>query len=521
MGKFAVSGASTETDLRARYLAMLSHDVRSAISGVIGGLQQIPVSRLDNDSQKHLEGAIAAASDLSRLFDGVLDMEAIEKSEFELDLEPATFEDLLGELYRRWNGPALKSGLELVIEYAAGGESEFIIDHRRISRVLGNIIENSVKNAEKGSIRVSAKRNPDMSISFVVRDDGPGFSDAALDLLFSFRGRPDNSAKPGSGLGLYIAHTLLAQMGGTIDARNHPDGGAVVEITVPAQSEDRQAEPPEWPENPASVAVLPSSRLPDLSHLNIILAEDNTTNQLVVTQMLDAMGARFSVASDGVEALNLFETQNYDLALLDIEMPRLSGLEVIRAIRARKDDRSMTPIVALTAYAMREHRERISAAGADGLIAKPILGIEDLGNALLNYYRRHSPKANATDPAQSDDNATSRNVIIDEAIYESLRSSIGHEKMSELLGKVITDLGNVRDGIEHGIAEHDVKRLRTASHILISVAGAIGAVKTQHLAEALNKAANEDDVSEIRRCGTLCLTSIDDLLTVVSTRTNA
>ena len=111
----------------------------------------------------------------------------------------------------------------------------------------------------------------------------------------------------------------------------------------------------------------------------VLLAEDNPTNQMVATQMLRALDAEVTVASDGIEALERFEAGEFDLVVVDIEMPRLSGLDVIRAIRARGDARAGVPIVALTAYAMREHRERIAEAGANGLISKPITSIEALG----------------------------------------------------------------------------------------------------------------------------------------------
>ena len=144
---------------------------------------------------------------------------------------------------------------------------------------------------------------------------------------------------------------------------------------------------------------------PTSAGLRVLLAEDNPTNQMVASQMLRALKAEVIVCSDGVEALERFEAEPVDLVVVDIEMPRLSGLDVIRAIRARGDARAQVPIVALTAYAMREHRERIAAAGANGLISKPITSVEALGRGLAAHVapralrRRRAARREARRPA--------------------------------------------------------------------------------------------------------------------------
>ena len=136
--------------------------------------------------------------------------------------------------------------------------------------------------------------------------------------------------------------------------------------------------------------------------------------------MLRALDAEVTVCSDGVEALERFEAEEFDLVVVDIEMPRLSGLDVIRAIRARGDARAQVPIVALTAYAMREHRERIAAAGANGLISKPITSVEALGRGLAAHVTpRSAGRAAAATPA-ADAAADAGGPVIDPAIYDAL-----------------------------------------------------------------------------------------------------
>jgi CheY-like chemotaxis protein len=224
---------------------------------------------------------------------------------------------------------------------------------------------------------------------------------------------------------------------------------------------------------------------------------------MVANQMLRALNAKVTITSDGVEAMEAFEVADFDLVVVDIEMPRMSGLDVIRAIRNRTDGRERTPVVALTAYALREHRERISEAGANGLISKPITSIEALGRALAEYVAiptipAISPAVTVRDPADAEP------PVIDMAVYDALCEAIGGEMMDELLEKVVGDLDSAGADLAGSLNPLDTGRIRSASHILISVAGAIGASRLQNRARDLNNAAHDgatrDIAAEVRGC---------------------
>ena len=251
--------------------------------------------------------------------------------------------------------------------------------------------------------------------------------------------------------------------------------------------------------------------LPDLSHLKILLAEDNPTNQLVATQMLKKMDAKVETAADGVEAMQAFENGDFNLGLIDIEMPRKSGLEVMREMRARGDAKAQTTLLALTAYVLPEHRDRIMAAGADGIIAKPLTDIAAFGNAILIVTG--APEAEALDTPAADN----ADAAIQMDVYNELKGIIGEDSMLELLGKVQSDLADVRKGVQEGVANKDTGPIRASTHILISVAGAFGAVNLQHIAEALNATAKTGDWERIMPEATRCENGISDVLQFVAT----
>ncbi|TVQ58475.1 MAG: response regulator [Rhodobacteraceae bacterium] len=235
-----------------------------------------------------------------------------------------------------------------------------------------------------------------------------------------------------------------------------------------------------------------------LRNKRILLAEDNITNQMVATQMLDALGARVDVANDGAEALEMIEQRAYDIYLIDIEMPRVSGLDVIRAIREAAAPLCDAPVIAVTAYALREHREKIAEAGADGLIPKPLVGIEQFGRDIMNFTERSRRRAESA----GDRSAAARDVDEDAAapvkaagpvslgVFNALAEAIGPEAMRDLLGKIDSDLAKAEGEVAEGVATSDKALVSSATHVLISVAGAVGATPLQKLAQRLNAASN-------------------------------
>lgn len=257
-----------------------------------------------------------------------------------------------------------------------------------------------------------------------------------------------------------------------------------------------------------------------LDGLRILLAEDNPTNQLVASQMLESLGAIVSVAEDGIEARDMALSEPFDALLVDIEMPRMNGIELLRCLRAEDGPVAALPMVALTAYVMREHVAAIDSAGADGVIAKPILSIEQLGRDLRRYMQQRAAlggtqvNAGASagrsgSQAQQERAAADSAAVeapaaaeIDRNVYDALAGIIGSAAMAELLGKVESDLSAAAGRLEKALAASQLGESRSVSHVLISVAGTIGAVKAQSLASTVNRAAHSGDEAAVRLDGT-------------------
>jgi CheY-like chemotaxis protein len=238
-----------------------------------------------------------------------------------------------------------------------------------------------------------------------------------------------------------------------------------------------------------------------LAGLRILLAEDNPTNQMVATQMLESLDADVTVADDGAAALEILKARDFDVALIDIEMPRISGVELIRVLRAEGGRFDELPMIALTAYVMREHRAAIDNAGADGIIAKPILSIEQFGNeirAILDKARGGTA-ADAPAAERSDVRSDGALATMDEEVFDLLCSSFDDAKRAELIGKISQDISAACGQIEGAQTSSDVETIRAATHILMSVSGTIGATRLQSLAQCLNSAGHAADSREIDR----------------------
>jgi CheY-like chemotaxis protein len=251
-----------------------------------------------------------------------------------------------------------------------------------------------------------------------------------------------------------------------------------------------------------------------LSGLRVLLAEDNPTNQLVAAQMLESLGATVILAEDGAEALEIVARERFDVMLVDIEMPRVSGIEVIETVRGSSGPIAEVPMIALTAYVMREHRAAIDAAGADGVIAKPILSIEQFGADIRRFMRRRSDAAGA----ENGDAGSATDItppVIDRNSYETLAEAIGPAAMTELLGKVNSDIRAARARLVPALDPVDLGEIRSVTHILISVAGAVGALPVQEKAKQMNAAGHRDDAAAVERDMQELLGEIDRLLEYV------
>ena len=454
------------------HTALLGHDLRAAVSDVIGGLRLIDQNDLDTHTRLQLERVRAAGELLARLMEEALAaMLGEEDGSGALpgNLQLARF---LYDVEMRWSARAQEKGLGFKLSRAPDVPQVIALDRIALERILSNILSNAVKYTDRGSVSLDVAMSPVGALTITVDDDGPGFSKEALARLFEFEGRPLGNAKPGLGLGMHITKDMTSRLGGRIAVENRPEGGARVRLELPAAT---------WARGGTADAAVP---LPDLSQLKVLVAEDNPTSQMIVGQMLTRMGAEHAIAEDGDEALHWLEREAFDLALIDIEMPRMSGIEVIRTLRTMTLANRKMPVIAVTAYVMRANRDAIYAAGADAILPKPLPAIEVFGKAISDALcRTGSLRGEQAPPPPPEMNR---------ATFDRLIAIAGPEATNELLDRLDLDLRQARTGLMSGIEAQDRNAIRAQTHVLIALAGAVGAERLQSLAQTLNEQAHLD-----------------------------
>ncbi len=481
-------------------LRLFSHDIRAAMSDVIGGLRLVDLTRLDPDTRMQLERVAAAGDTLAELVDAVL-MAAAGQPVMADATDRVALQALLTGLGHRWSGRARERQLGFDMHCDDGLPQYVAAPRVMLDRIIGNLIHNALRHAASAvEIRVTLSDGDELCVA--VADRGPGFPDS---VLAGFAGDAADRAMgrlAGEGLGLRIAKELSAQIGAELHIANRIDGGAEAVLRLPRvllQQTGRKT--------PAD--------MPDLSGLRILLAEDNPTNQTILRQTLGQMGNVPVIVGDGVEALEELDRQPFDIALIDIEMPRLSGLEVLRRTRARTDVVATMPMVALTAYVLRDNREAIYAAGADGIIGKPIVSGADFGRAVLRHAGRPAGLPEPEDVLNGD---TELGVPMNHERFEALLRVAGPVEAVELLARLDEDLRAVDQRLRAGVSNGELSAIREQTHILIALAGAVGAERLFGLAEVLNIAAKRKRVADMAALHAPCAADLAVLISLISAR---
>lgn len=487
-------------------MTLLGHDIRSAMSDVLGGLRLIDVSLLPDDIRGHLGRVRAAGDTLARLLDEAL-LEWSDEPPLASNAgsQELALIDALSDIEQRWAGHAREHGLHLSVSVSDQLPTVIGVNPVALERILSNLLSNAIKYAGQGQINLLTTVTAKNELNFQVQDQGPGFEQSALEGLFRFRHRGSSAARPGSGLGLHICKDISDQIGGSLSVENGRKGARVT-LSLPQKAWELKSDTER------------TDPLPDLTGKRVLVAEDNATNQLLVGQMLTQMGATFMLAESGLTALRLFQQHEFDLALIDIEMPEMTGLDLMHEIRATIGTKNRLPILALTAYVLRSNREAIYEAGADSILAKPLSSMESFGFALRDVLLRATGKPR---PAAHETGAKHpESQTYDHTTLQHLLGIAGPESGSELLSRLISDLGAVQRNLGGGIKNGDAAAVRAKTHVLISLAGAIGAHRLQYLAETMNALIHNHDNDVVADMAPETLELLDALIVELRTVRN-
>lgn len=464
---------------KSEFLATVSHEIRTPMHGVIGTLDLLQRTALDGEQAELAAIARSSATALLAVINDMLDLQRAETGHTVLANVPLDIVALVGGVADTLRATAEAKGLELVARVADEVPGDLLGDPGRLRQVLLNLVGNAVKFTPSGRVAVEATHGAfdaeSAELVLTVSDTGIGIDAATQACAFEPFAQADASSArshEGTGLGLAITRQLVELMGGTIELRSIPGDGTVVTAVVRLRR-GAGATAPAQP--PALALVLRGT---------ILVVEDNAVNCEIATRQLERLGLEAHVVESGAAALDALEHGRYDAVLMDMRMPRMTGIQATEALRVREHEtgRRRVPVIAMTANARAEDRAACLRAGMDAFATKP-LTLDDLGRAVGPWLS-----------GAGDVEAALDRMAVDLGSTAPVRKTV-QTWLAELPERL--------DDLDAASRDRDAERLRDGAHTLKSTCALVGAEAAAKLASDLERRAADGDASGSERVDAL------------------
>ena len=470
---------------KTTFISTISHELRTPLNGIVGLSRILLDTELTAEQEKYLKTIHVSAVTLGNIFNDIIDMDKMERRKVQLDNQPVDFTSFLADLENLSALQAQQKGLRFNLEPTLPLPHQVITDGTRLRQILWNLISNAVKFTQQGQVTVRVRYDEGDMLHFEVEDSGIGIPQDELDKIFAmyYQVKDSHGGKPatGTGIGLAVSRRLAKNMGGDITVTSEQGKGSTFTLTIHAPSVAEEVDD-----------AFDEDDMP-LPALNVLLVEDIELNVIVARSVLEKLGNSVDVAMTGKAALEMFKPGEYDLVLLDIQLPDMTGLDISRELTKRYPREDLPPLVALTANVLKDKQEYLNA-GMDDVLSKP-LSVPAL-TAMIKKFCDTQDDEEST--VTTEENSKSE-ALLDIPMLEQYLELVGPKLITDGLAVFERMMPGYVSVLESNLTAQDKKGIVEEGHKIKGAAGSVGLRHLQQLGQQIQSPdlpAWEDNVGE-------------------------
>lgn len=470
---------------KTTFISTISHELRTPLNGIVGLSRILLDTELTAEQEKYLKTIHVSVVTLGNIFNDIIDMDKMERRKVQLDNQPVDFTSFLADLENLSALQAQQKGLRFNLEPTLPLPHQVITDGTRLRQILWNLISNAVKFTQQGQVTVRVRYDEGDMLHFEVEDSGIGIPQDELDKIFAmyYQVKDSHGGKPatGTGIGLTVSRRLAKNMGGDITVTSEQGKGSTFTLTIHAPSVAEEVDD-----------AFDEDDMP-LPALNVLLVEDIELNVIVARSVLEKLGNSVDVAMTGKAALEMFKPGEYDLVLLDIQLPDMTGLDISRALTKRYPREDLPPLVALTANVLKDKQEYLNA-GMDDVLSKP-LSVPALTAMIKKFWDTQDDEESTV---TTEENSKSE-ALLDIPMLEQYLELVGPKLITDGLAVFERMMPGYVSVLESNLTAQDKKGIVEEGHKIKGAAGSVGLRHLQQLGQQIQSPdlpAWEDNVGE-------------------------